>query len=37
MHPVILAVLIGATGLGRYELTLHGIRINRGTESAQAT
>ena len=37
MHPVILAVLIGAAGLGLYEFTLLGIRINRGTEIAQAS
>lgn len=37
MHPVILAVLIGAAALGAYEFTMLGIRVNRGKEIAQAS
>jgi len=37
MHPVILAILIGAAGLGVYEISMLGIRINRGKEIAAAS
>ena len=37
MHPVILAVLIGAAALGVYQFTMLGIRVNRGMEIAQAS
>jgi len=37
VHPVILAVLIGAAALGVYEFTMLGIRVNRGKEIAQAS
>jgi len=37
MKPVILALLIVAAGLGVYELSMLGIRINRGTQIAEAS
>lgn len=37
MRPVILAMLIGAAGLGVYEISMLGIRINRGKEIAAAS
>ena len=37
MNPVILAVLIGVAGLSVYEISMLGIRINRGTQIAEAS
>lgn len=37
MRPIILAMLIGAAGLGVYEISMLGIRINRGKEIAAAS
>ncbi len=37
MNPVILAILIGAAGLGVFEISMLGIRINRGKEIAAAS
>ena len=35
MNPVILAVLIGVAGLSVYELSMLGVRINRGVQIAE--
>lgn len=37
MRSLILATLIGAAGLGVYELTMLGVRIRRGAEIAEAS
>ena len=37
MNPVILAILIGVAGLSVYELSMLGVRINRGTQIAEAS
>jgi len=37
MNPVILAILIGAAVLSIYEISMLGIRINRGTQIAEAS